>query len=112
MRLFSRPGSSTGAASCESALRLAVTTIDPARGFPIAVAILVLTNDGLVGFRKVGGIEGDQIVPDLAVAIPAPTDGGKTYTFQVRSGIHYSNGKLVQPDDFKRAVERLFEAGE
>jgi peptide/nickel transport system substrate-binding protein len=90
----------------------AVTTIDPARGFPPGfLPIVLVTNDGLVGFRKVGGIEGDQIVPDLAVAIPAPTDGGKTYTFQVRSGIHYSNGELVQPDDFKRAVERLFEAG-
>ena len=86
----------------------AVTTIDPARGF---VPIVLVTNDGLVGFRKVGGIEGDQLVPDLAVSIPAPTDGGKTYTFQVRSGVHYSNGQLVQPDDFKRAVERLFEAG-
>ena len=85
----------------------AVTTIDPARGY---VPIFLMTNDGLVGFRKVGGIEGDQIVPDLAVAIPALTDGGKTYTFQVRSGIRYSNGRLVQPDDFKRAVERLFEA--
>jgi peptide/nickel transport system substrate-binding protein len=48
-------------------------------------------------------------VPDLALALPAPTDGGKTYTFQVRPGIHYSNGKLVQPDDFKRALERVFE---
>ena len=87
----------------------AVTTIDPASRF-VLVPIVLVTNDGLVGFRKVGGIEGDQIVPDLAVSIPAPTDGGKTYTFQVRSGIHYSNGRLVQPDDFKRAVERLFEA--
>ncbi len=84
----------------------AVTTIDLSVG---SIPILLVTNDGLVGFRKVGGIEGDQIVPDLAAAIPAPTYGGKTYTFQVRSGIHYSNGTLVQPDDFKRAVERRFE---
>ena len=32
----------------------------------------ILTNDGLVGFRRVGGVEGSQLVPDLAVAIPTP----------------------------------------
>ena len=68
-----------------------------------------MTNDGLVAFRKVGGVEGSQLVPDLAVALPTPTDGGTTYTFYLRPGIHYSNGKLVQPDDFRRAIERLFE---
>ena len=82
--------------------------IDPAlAGFAVAPALL-LTNDGLVGFRKVGGVEGAQLVPNLAVALPIPTEGGMTYTFQVRPGIHYSNGKLVQPDDFKWAIERLF----
>ncbi len=29
------------------------------------------TNDGLLGFRKVGGADGGQLVPDLAVGIPA-----------------------------------------
>jgi peptide/nickel transport system substrate-binding protein len=47
-------------------------------------------------------------VPNLAVALPAPTDGGKTYTFQVRPGIRYWNGGVVEPADFKRAIERLF----
>ena len=73
--------------------------------------ILYLTNDGLVGFRKVGGVEGTQLVPDLAVALPKPTDSGKSYTFQVRSGIRYSNGRFVQPEDFKHELERLFEVG-
>jgi len=50
-------------------------------------------------------------VPDLATALPAPSDSGKTYTFQVRPGIRYSNGKLVQPGDFRWALERAFELG-
>ena len=49
----------------------------------------------------------DLFVPDLAVSIPAPTDGGTTYTFRVRR-VQYSNGRLVQPEDFRRAIERLF----
>ena len=78
---------------------------------PVGWSILTMTNDGLVGFRKVGGVQGTQLVPDLAVSLPTPTDGGKTYTFQVRPGIRYSNAQLVQPGDFKRAMERLFELG-
>jgi len=68
----------------------------------------LLTNDGLVGFRRVGGADGGQLVPDLAVALPTPTDGGRTYTFRIRAGIRYSNGRLVQPEDFRRALERVF----
>jgi ABC-type transport system substrate-binding protein len=65
-----------------------------------------LTNDGLVAFRRAGGGEGLFLVPDLANAIPTATDGGRTYTFQVRPGIHYSNGRLVRPADFRRPIER------
>ena len=69
-----------------------------------------MTNDGLVGFRRVGGIEGVQLVPDLAVSLPTPTDAGRTYTFRLRKGIRYSTGKPVQPADFRAAIERLLEA--
>ncbi len=86
--------------------------IDPALAYTVSSwATLVVTNDGLVAFRKVGGVQGTQLVPDLATALPILTDGGRTYTFQVRLGIRYSNGKLVQPADFRRAIERLFELG-
>jgi peptide/nickel transport system substrate-binding protein len=66
----------------------------------------ILTNDGLVGFRRVGGADGSQLVPDLAVALPRPTDDGRTYTFRLRAGIRYSTGPPVQPADFRRALER------
>jgi YVTN family beta-propeller protein len=86
--------------------------LDPALAyFPWSVSLLTVTNDGLVGFRKVGGVQGIQLVSDLAVEVPTPTDGGRTYTFQVRSDIHYSNGKLVQPEDFRRALQRVFRLG-
>ncbi len=73
-----------------------------------AWAATISTNDGLVAFRRVGGVDGSQLVPDLAVSLPTPTDGGRTYTFRLRSGIRYSNGRLVQPEDFRRALERNF----
>jgi YVTN family beta-propeller protein len=68
--------------------------------------VLPLTNDGLTGFRRVGGSAGTSLVPDLAVSLPAPSAGGRSYTFQLRPGIRYSTGALVQPQDFRRAIER------
>src|SRR5579862_7666111 len=65
-----------------------------------------LTNDGLVGFREVGGSAGTRLVPDLAVSLPAPTEGGRSYTFQLRPGIRYSTGGLVEPQDFRLGLER------
>jgi ABC-type transport system substrate-binding protein/class 3 adenylate cyclase len=85
--------------------------LDPALAYtPWAWGILSMTNDGLVGFRRVGGIEGVQLVPDLAVSLPAPTDDGRTYTFRLRKGTRYSTGKPVQPADFRTAIERVLEA--
>ena len=69
--------------------------------------MLSLTNDGLVTYRRAGGLAGAELVPDLATAIPRPTDGGRTYTFQLRSGISYSNGDLVEPDDIRRGIQRV-----
>ncbi len=81
--------------------------VDPALAYDSPEnQVAVLTNDGLTGFRRVGGSAGLQLVPDLAVSLPAPTDGGRTYSFQVRPGIHYSTGALVRPQDFRRAIER------
>ena len=70
--------------------------------------MLSMTNDGLVGYQRVGGLAGDELVPDLATALPVPTDGGKTYVFRLRAGIRYSTGALVSPEDFRRAIERVF----
>ena len=83
--------------------------LDPALSYAGQVwGILVVTNDGLVGFRRVGGPDGATIVPDLAASVPAPTDGGRTYTFQLRPGIRYSNGQPVRAGDFRYAIERGF----
>ena len=80
-------------------------TFDPVLSQNLIV-LLSLTNDGLTAYQHVGGSGSVQIVPDLAVSLPSPTDGGKTYTFQLRRGIRYSNGALVRPGDFRRALER------
>ena len=68
-------------------------SIDPAVAYNgLSWSILALGYDGLVGFRRVGGLGGGTLVPDLALSIPAPTEGGRTYTFQLREGIRDSMG--------------------
>jgi peptide/nickel transport system substrate-binding protein len=73
--------------------------------------LLVITHDGLVGFKHAGGTEGTKIVPDLAESIPKPTNGGKTWTFELRSGIKFSNGQTLTGNDVKATFERLFKIG-
>ena len=88
---------------------LPLDSIDPSKAYtPDSWSILSITNDGLVAFKRVGGGEGTQLVPDLATSVPAPTDDRKTYTFQLRRGVRFSNGKLVTPEDVRRSIEREF----
>jgi peptide/nickel transport system substrate-binding protein len=87
-------------------------SIDPGvAGDTNSGSLIGLAYDGLAGFRRVGGSEGTQLVPDLASGLPFPTHGGKSYTFRLRPGIRYSDGSLVRPVDFRRGLERMFELG-
>jgi peptide/nickel transport system substrate-binding protein len=51
--------------------------------------------------------------PDLATALPVISDGGKTLTITIRSGIKYSpplQTRTVQAADIKYALERCFDS--
>ncbi len=85
-------------------------TLDPTTTVS-SIGLLYLTNDGLTAYKRVGGSDSGQVVPDLAVSLPSPTDAGTNYTFQLRRGIRYSNGELVRPEDFRRALERDLKLG-
>ena len=86
--------------------------LDPASGYS-AWELLTLTNDGLLGYSQAGGAETYKVVPDLATGLPTVSDGGLTYTFQLRKGIRYSTGGIVQPADIRRGIERaLLQSGE
>jgi peptide/nickel transport system substrate-binding protein len=83
--------------------------VDPGMAYsPESWPILSITNDGLVAFKRVGGGDGTQIVADLATSVPTPTDDGKTYTFQLRRAIRFSNGRAVTPADVRHSIEREF----
>jgi peptide/nickel transport system substrate-binding protein len=66
------------------------------------------TQDGLTNFKKTQGNAAYTVVPDLATALPKPTDGGKTWVFHVRKGIKFSNGKVLKPSDIAYTMVRIF----
>ncbi|HEY6058602.1 MAG TPA: ABC transporter substrate-binding protein [Candidatus Limnocylindrales bacterium] len=98
-----------------------LAVVSPARGFPNStdpsyvegfdIGLALLTNDALVTYRRVGGPDGLTLVPDLATTIPASPDGGRTWTFQLRAGVTYSNGQPVRPSDTLGSFERAATAG-
>jgi peptide/nickel transport system substrate-binding protein len=72
---------------------------------------LLVTHDALVGFKRTSGAEGVKLVPDLATALPKPTDEGRTWTFRLRRGVRFSNGQALTADDVRATFERLFKIG-
>jgi peptide/nickel transport system substrate-binding protein len=86
------------------------TSIDTSLDYDQNWQLLAMTSDGLINYRRVSGPRGAQLVPDLATAIPEPTDGGKTYAFTLRKGIRFSTGAVVKPSDFTYTFERQFKA--
>ncbi|MDP9255712.1 MAG: ABC transporter substrate-binding protein [Actinomycetota bacterium] len=85
------------------------TTIDPALQFSAPPPIFgKLAYDGLVTFESAPGPAGLRLIPDLALALPTPENGGTTYRFRLRRGIRYANGRAVRAADFRRGIERLF----
>jgi peptide/nickel transport system substrate-binding protein len=53
---------------------------------------------------------GGRLVPGLAAAPPKVSRNGRTYTFVLRKGLRYSNGKPVRASDFNYSIERLYRA--
>jgi YVTN family beta-propeller protein len=83
--------------------------IDPAIAYDLdSLRLLSVTNDGLVDFKRVGGAEGATLVPNLATSVPTPTNGGRTYTFELRDDISYSTGEPLEPADVRHSIERVF----
>lgn len=79
-------------------------SVDPTRSYNLHPGIWHALGDSLVAAA------GEQLVPDLAV--PQPTDGGRTYTFRLRRGIRYSDGTLLRASDVRHSFERQYALGQ
>ena len=51
--------------------------------------------------------QGFRLAPEVAAAYPRVSTDGKTYTFTLRAGLRFSDGRLVRADAFERAIVRI-----
>jgi peptide/nickel transport system substrate-binding protein len=63
----------------------------------------------LVGYEHAAGAAGTKLVADLAVRVPAPTNGGRTYTFRLKRGIRFGPpvNREITSTDLRYAIERV-----
>ncbi|WP_406636638.1 ABC transporter substrate-binding protein [Amycolatopsis sp. WGS_07] len=86
-----------------------VGTADPMVNFSTSSwTLFTATYDGLTAFTKSGPNTGQHVAPDLVTEIPKPADDGLKWTFTLRSGIRFSDGRELRPKDVKASFERMF----
>ena len=86
------------------------SSLDPALAQdPSTVEVMYATCANLVTYPDKPAPAGSQIVPEVAEAVPTPTDGGRTYTFTIRSGFRFSppSNEAVTAQTFKATIERV-----
>jgi peptide/nickel transport system substrate-binding protein len=50
----------------------------------------------------------DELVPDLATDLGKPSDDGLSWTFTLRKGVKFENGRAITSRDVKYGIERSF----
>lgn len=82
-----------------------INSLDPAQGYDtISWPTEMLVYRGLVTWDDAG----KEIVPALADSVEV-SDDGLTYTFTLREGVMFSNGRAITLDDVKYSFERLLD---
>ncbi len=71
--------------------------------------LLYATCAQLVTYPDLPAPYGSRIVPEVAAAVPVPTDGGRVYTFTVRPGFRFSppSNAPVSAATFKTTIDRV-----
>ncbi|MEU6573865.1 ABC transporter substrate-binding protein [Streptomyces sp. NPDC046805] len=62
----------------------------------------------LVTGKTEPGKAGAELTPDLATGLAKVSDGGKTYTYTLRDGITWEDGKPITSKDVKYGIERVW----
>jgi ABC-type transport system substrate-binding protein len=80
-----------------------IQSLDPAAAYDYFVAPLVrMVYEGLVDYD-----DGVGLVPCLAAELPALSPDRRTYTFRLKPGVRFSNGRELTAADFVSSLERV-----
>jgi ABC-type transport system substrate-binding protein len=82
-----------------------LATLDPAIGYdynnwPAEKMVF----DGLLDYN-----EGTDLQPRLAAKMPSISGGGKVYTFTLRHGVHFTNGRELVASDVAYTINRVLD---
>lgn len=87
-------------------------TMDPARANTQASwSLLDLTCARLMSYPDRAGSRAYRLEPEVAAAPPQVSRDGKTYTFMLKRGFRFSDGKPVDARAFARAINRTLTPG-
>ncbi|MGH3250224.1 MAG: ABC transporter substrate-binding protein, partial [Trebonia sp.] len=81
--------------------------LDPALSWSLETTLSGLTFRRLTTW-KIGPTGTPQVVPDLATSDGTPSDGGRVWTYHLKSGIYFSNGQPITSYDIKYGIERTY----
>jgi len=84
-----------------------VDYIDPQLSYYVpGWALLYTTCRQLLNYPDRSGKAGTRLYPDGATSFPKVSRGGRVYTFTLRKGMKFSNGKPITAKNYKFAIER------
>ncbi|MGI8652130.1 MAG: ABC transporter substrate-binding protein [Geodermatophilaceae bacterium] len=87
----------------------AVDSLDPARSYlPWVWNLMRLYTRTLVTYDSAAGAAGAELVPDLATGLGVPSDNNQTWTYTLRPGTAFENGRPITAEDVKYGIERSF----
>ncbi len=85
--------------------------LDPAQAYTAqSWAAMWDVYETLLTYKHIAGPGGYTLVPGLAQSLPKISRDGKVYTFKLRAGLRYSDGRAVKAGDFKSTIKRDFAA--
>ncbi len=87
--------------------------MDPALAYAVGAWSLIDTTCALLlrPTWPVDGLGRDALEPEVAVAAPRVSNGGRVYTFTLRTGFRFSDGTPVRASAFARAIHRTLAPG-
>jgi len=87
----------------------AVDSLDPARSYlPWVWNLMRLYTRTLVTYESAADADGAELVPDLATGLGMPSENNQTWTYTLRPGTAFENGRSITAADVKYGIERSF----
>jgi peptide/nickel transport system substrate-binding protein len=85
-----------------------IDSLDPQRSYlPGVWNLMRLYTRTLVTYSAQPG-HTDELVPDLATDLGTPSEDGLSWTFTLRPGVKFENGRAITSRDVKYGIERSF----